>query len=239
MNLKTSLFVAISLGLSPAVMADSNEAVAPSGHNPWTVEASLLYLFSHGNTTTDFDYVDQSYEEGMRLSLGYQPCPDSFGYRLSYTYYKGTTLGDAEENGPRLDVIDFEMIKHFEALGCEGNYTFGIRYIDLYERYDVADVRYKGFGPTVGVEMEHPISGPYSLFLDTQASLTFGDDDMGEVNDSMFMCQAAVGIKRDLNLFGYDGYAKLGYEHQYYHNATYDNGDAEINGLTLTIGCEF
>ena len=231
----------ISLGLASPAMAGPSEAVAPAeDHNPWTVEASLLYLFSHDNETSDFGYRNQDHEEGYRLKLGYQPTPDFFNFSLSYLYYRGTERGKFDENGPRLDIVDFELSKGFDWGFAEGTYSFGLRSMQLYEPYGGGgDVDYTGFGPLASIELVRPLSGAFSIYCGLESAFTFGDDDAEQANDGIFQGQFEIGVQYDTTIMGADSYIRLGYEHQFYHSATYGAGDAQISGLALTLGTGF
>ena len=78
-----------ALGLSPLALAgEETAAVEAESSNPWTLEASLLYLEARAET-----YDNQDFEAGYRLGLGYQPDGSSWGYRLRLMDHEGSNRG--------------------------------------------------------------------------------------------------------------------------------------------------
>ena len=226
----------VALGLTVPSFAGSEVGAIDEAHNPWSVEASLLYMYAEGDGT-DSHYEGQDHEVGYRLQLGYQPDADSWTYGLEFTQFEGTTDDGGGEDGPEFMILDFTVSDDFQWNEFDLTYSLGLRYMDLEEPYSGSfDVNYEGYGPVVGLSATHEFIGPLSLYGEAEASFLFGDDSEEYVPDETFTWKIGVGLQYD---FECGAYMKLGYEFQQYANMAYDTNDFSVDGLVLSVGCEF
>ena len=230
---KTSCVV---LALSSHAFAGSDEVAAVSdSHQPWTLEASLLYMYAEGQGT-NAHYYGQDHEVGYRFNLGYQPTAESWGYSLTYTQFQGTQSGTSEP-GPEFSIYDLVATKDTSFRGFDYSYFLGIRFMDLEEPYSGSfDVDYSGFGPIVGVYASQELSNGFSLYANTGISYLFGDDKEEYVPDETYTWQIGVGVQYDISE---NAYVKLGYEYQHYEKMAYTSDNFSVDGFVLSVGYKF
>ena len=205
---------------------------------PWTLEAALLYLEADSEDSSG--YEGQDYETGYRISLAYQADKSSWGYRLRYFDFEGTNRGGDFEDGPEIQTVDLEAFKPITLGSWSGEYSVGLRYLDIEEPYGTSlDVDYSGFGPVVGIDLTRDLSGPWSVYVNGRASYLFGDDDADSAPDDAPVLELGAGIQRTLNIGNCGGYVRLGVEAHRYFELAYDETDGDLFGGVLAFGVGF
>ncbi|HEX5789981.1 MAG TPA: Lpg1974 family pore-forming outer membrane protein [Luteolibacter sp.] len=242
----TLTIASAAFGLAATSMAGTSTAApaacSPDAFNQWNVELSLLHQRARGN-----DYTEQHFEDGYRLGVSYQPCPESLGYRVTYTEFKGTedTSGIFEDHGPDITKIDFEAFKTGLQLGpVNCSYSFGLRYLDIVEDsldfVFIREVDYRGFGPVVGFDASYALPYNFSLYGEASAAYLFGHDKQGNASDDEYTFSFGAGLRYDITFCPMieGAYVKAGYEVEHLNQLTNANS-AKVQGWVFSLGYDF
>lgn len=204
---------------------------------PWTLEAALLYLEADSEDSSG--YEDQDYEAGYRISLAYQADQSSWGYRVRYFSFDGTD-GSSSEEGPEIQAIDVEAFRPVSLGSWNGEWSVGVRHLDLEEPYAGSpEVDYDGLGPVVGIDLTRDLSGPWAIYVNGRASYLFGEDDEDHAADDTPVLEVGAGIQRSLEIGNCGGYVRLGLEAHRYFELAYDDTDGDLFGGVLAFGFGF
>jgi len=208
-------------------------AVASSNASgPWSLSAEALRLKAHSN---EDNYDEQDYETGFRLALGYKS-GDNLGLRFRMFEFDSNSSDNVE-----IDSYDLEVFDHFTLGSWNGEFSFGVRYLEFNEPDDDdAEVEFNGFGPTVGVEFTRPISGPLSVYVGARTGLIYGDDDVNDDSSFAPVAELSVGLQYDFSVVNHAAYVRLGVDAQNYASISDDdNEDTGLFGAALKVGFSF
>ncbi len=240
-----TIIATAAIGLSSLVMAGEVSSVAPckgsaDSFSPWNVEASLLYMIANGESRAS-NYQDQDYEAGFRLGVSYKPSVESYGARLIYTNFEGSSGPGTFEDGPDFQIFDLEGFQTTKVGAVDLSYSLGVRFADLFEPYNGgADVNYDGFGPVAGVEATYDLGCDFAVYGNARVAYLFGSDEEDEVDDEHYTYQVGLGVQYDLAGLGLSGaYTRLGYEYQAYDEVAYSDSNSDISGVVLSFGYNF
>ncbi len=246
MNKKYALLIpSLALASLSFASAGSEKDVAlpppPPPSCAWTLGASALYLEADGLNYNQ-NNNDQDYELAYRLDLTYDN-GGAFGYRLTYFDFEGTDGGRSVKNNysPEISAIDLELVRDLTLGSLEGSYSFGLRYLEFDDVHGShTHLEFSGWGPTAGIDLATPISGPWSVYANARASWVFGDDDLddSDMNDLLIL-EAGLGVQYTFG--GCDSYVRLGLEAQRYFDVDADGyeDDVDLAGLALRVGFRF
>ncbi|HEX5789982.1 MAG TPA: Lpg1974 family pore-forming outer membrane protein [Luteolibacter sp.] len=231
------------LGLAGTSMAGTSAAApascSPDAFNQWNVELSLLHQRARAH-----EYDSQDNEDGYRLGVSYQPCPESLGYSVTYTEFKGTQYAP-NNDGPDTMTLDFEAFKTGLQLGpVDCSYSFGLRYFDLVEtRFagSTVEVDYRGFGPVVGFDASYALPYNFSLYGNAKLAYLFGHDRQANLADEdEYVFAFGTGLRYDITCCPMieGAYVKAGYEVLHLNHLA-DSGTAKIQGWVFSVGYDF
>lgn len=219
-----------ALGLGSAGLAQD---AAPA--NPWTLEASLLYLEARADT-----YAPQEEEYGYRFGIAYQAQADSWGYRFRMMDHEGSNRGGKFTTVPEVTTYELEGFKSLSLGSWDGQWSLGLRYLELTQnRFFGSAVDYTGYGPVVGIDLTHDITDCYAVYFNGRASFLIGDDDDGNAADNTGVLEAGFGIQRSVSLGGVDGLVRVGLEGHRYFELDRNEDDADLFGGVLTLIVNF
>jgi hypothetical protein len=223
----TAAAVVLSTGLQAGEVVTQPMAPPVSAATcPWEITASALYLKAHSN---EDQFNDQDQEFGYRLEVAYQN--GGLGYRLRYFDWEGT--GGSSDDYPEMTAWDLEVFDGFQLGGWDGEYAVGIRYATYEEDYD-NNADFSGWGPTLGIELTHGLSGAFSVYAEGRASLVYGDDDDNYDDSFVPILELGAGIQYDINDCTY---VRLGFEAQNWASiSSNDNEDTGLFGGALEVG---
>lgn len=221
----TAAAVVLSTGLQAGEVVTQPMAPPVSAATcPWEFAASALYLKAHQN---EGGYDNQSEEFGYRLEIAYQN--GGLGYRARYFDWEGSGGGG---NTPSASYFDLEVFDGYQLGNWDGEFSFGLRYAEFEEK---DDVKFDGWGLTLGTELTHELSGPWAIYAEARSSLVFGENTEDDYDDSFIaIIEVGAGIQY---AFSECGYVRLGIEAQNWASISYeDNEDMALFGGALEIG---
>jgi hypothetical protein len=236
------------------------------------VELSFLKFHeSLGTRGADGTDLDGDYDPAYRLWAGYQGS-DGLGWRVRYWEFDHATEGDSvAAPGVRTDsfdvdtyVFDLEFVDSMN-LGCnwDASVFSGFRYVEFDHLrqsrvvatgtvFNAHEFDTAAYGLTLGGELRRCIGNGLAAFVNTRASVLFGDENEytgavltlvdEELNNIYYIYEAQAGVQwtSELQSGGYL-FARAAAEVQYWDNFVgepfFDGGEAVgFGGVSLSAG---
>lgn len=210
----------------------------------WIGGGEVLFLKpfeTEGATGADFNY-----RAGFRGWIGAQR-EDGLGIRLTgFDYFQRSGTAQTTTLREELDInyLDAEVIDSFNI--CNWNLLVGggIRYLSFSDSFDssvTSSATFHGIGPVMSVQITRAVNENWSLYAIGRESLLFGNSIFSggpATKDTTAMVselQAGLQYNRVLNRGGI-GFARAGWEAQYYSGIGGDTQDVSLVGGVLSIG---
>ena len=210
----------------------------------WIGGGEVLFLKpfeSEGASGGDFNY-----RSAFRGWIGAQRA-DGLGVRLTgFDYFQrsGTPAAAGRRNVLDLNYLDAEVIDSFNI--CNWNILVGggIRYLSFSDDFTTSTTtgsKFNGLGPVISAQITRAVNENWSLYIIGRESLVFGNSRFSggaTTRDTTAMIselQAGLQYNRVLSRGGI-GFARAGWEAQYYSGIGGDSQDVSLVGGVLSIG---
>lgn len=184
------------------------------------------------------------YEAGWRPWVGFQSAR-GWGLRARWLDYEvmGPSGNPGYVNGLELTAIDMELTGALDYGRFHALLSGGFRYAEYTEwdywwnALDDPEVRFTGWGPTIGVQMVYDVLGGFGLYSSLQQSMLFGDDKANEERNMLGWTEVQVGLQYTTQVGGWNVFARGGAEAQYHNGlATDDSQNTGLFGSFFSLG---
>ncbi len=201
--------------------------------SPWRFSAEAMYFRAYD---PDDNLGPQDHEFGYRFEFSYQG--EGMGLRGRWFEFIGTdTVG---QDVPTASALDIELFDQFELGPWQGEYSFGARKGKFKQSNNAVFADdFEGWGPTLGVELTRPITGPLSLYTGARVSILVGDDDAGPNGNStsIWVTELFGGVQYAIGECG--SRVRLGVEGQNWGNVIGGNEDVTLFGGVVEVQLAF
>lgn len=210
----------------------------------WFGGGEILFLKpfeSEGASGADFNY-----RSGFRGWIGVQR-EDGLGVRLTgFDYFQRS--GTPQTTQPRrvLDInsLDAEVIDSFNICNWNLMVGGGIRYLSFRDDFvtsTTTGAEFHGLGPVISVQITRAVNENWSVYGIAREALLFGNSNFSggattrDTTGFVSELQAGLQYNRVLSRGGI-GFARFGWEGQYYSAMGGDSQDVSLIGGVMSIG---